>query len=165
MADVYGVTPADIAAELSGIMPDGFAVSTLPTLGQVTSFITAMDLAVAVAVQNASGAVPSATDRLAPLAKRVIIDRVKALVIRVVYGGNDIERVDAAAAPYERSAAVALKSITDLETQAAGAGEPANRVISSATPTRELLVTDDDLGLPPHRAGWSSSYPDRGSRW
>ena len=37
MAEVYGVTPADIAAELPGLFPGGFSVSTKPTLAQVTS--------------------------------------------------------------------------------------------------------------------------------
>jgi hypothetical protein len=65
MADVYGVTPADIAAELPGIFLGGFSVSTKPTDAQVTSLITAADLTVAISVQDASGTLPTAGDRLA----------------------------------------------------------------------------------------------------
>jgi hypothetical protein len=157
MADVYGVTPADIAAELPGLFAGGFSVSTVPTLAQVTSFITAADLAVAIAVEDASGSTPTAGDRLAPLAKRVIIDRVKAQVIRVVYTGNAPADVEAAAQPYEMLARDALKALVTLDTQAAGTGEAPNRVLSSATPTRDLLVTDEDLGPAPHR--YDAAYP------
>ena len=148
MADVYGVVPADIAAELPGLFLAGFTTTTVPTLAQVTSFITAADLTVAVAVQNASGTIPLATDRLAPLAKRVIIERVKAQVIRVVYTGNAIADVAAAAQPYEDLARTMLASITSLQTQATGVGDPPNRVVSSSTVvSRDLLVDDSDLGL------------------
>lgn len=147
MADTYGVTPADIAAELPGIFPGGFTVSTKPTLAQVTSMITAADLMVTVAVQNASGSLPNTADRLAPLAKRVIIEQVKGQVVRVVYAGNAPADVASAAAPYETLAKTMLTSITDLQTQAVGVGDPPNRVVSSSiVPTRELLVADTDLG-------------------
>lgn len=148
MPDTYGVTAADIAAELPGLFPGGFTTTTKPTLAQVTSYITAADLWVSLSIQNASGSVPAASDRLAPLAKRVIVERVKGQVIRDVYTGNDIERVNAAAAPFERAARESLKAITDLQTQATGVGDPPNRVVSSSTtPTRDLMVLDEDLGL------------------
>ena len=41
-----------------------------------------------------------------------------------------------------------LKSITDLQTQAAGIGLPASSVgTSSAIPTRDLVIEDEDLEL------------------
>ena len=146
MADTYGVAPADIAAELPGLFPGGFGVSTVPTAAQVVSFISAVDLAVTIAIENAAGAVPSAADRLAPLAKRVIIDRVKGQVMRIVYAGLAPADINAGAQPYEDAARLALESITSLTTQATGIGDPPNRVISSnTTPSRALLVEDRDL--------------------
>jgi hypothetical protein len=151
MADTYGVTPADIAAELPGLFPGGFSVSTVPTLAQVTSFITVADLRVTIAIQNASGALPAASDRLAPLAKRAIIERVKGQIIRIVYTGNAPADVESAARPYEDLAKDALAALTDLETQAAGAGDPPNRMVTSSTvPSRDLLIDDDVLGPAPH---------------
>jgi hypothetical protein len=153
--DTYGVVPADIAAELPGLFPTGFSTTTVPTAAQVVSFITAVDLAVTIAVQDASGAVPLVSDRVTPLAKRVIIERVKAMVIRVVYTGNAPAEVEQAARPYED-----LAKLT-LSTQAAGLGAPASRLITSSTAaTRDLLVFDDELGRAPHGSG--SLYADRG---
>lgn len=151
MADTYGVTPADIAAELPGLFPGGFTAGTVPTLAQVTSLISDADLRVTIAVQNASGAVPAATDRLARLAKRAIVERVKGQVIRIVYTGNAPADVAAAAKPYEDLAKDYLASLTDLETQAAGVGDPPNRMITSSTiPERDLLLDDAVLGPAPH---------------
>jgi hypothetical protein len=152
VADVYGIVPADIEAELTALFPAGFTPTTKPTAGQVASFIAQEDLKVAIAVQNASGTVPSSSDRLAPLAKMVIVYRVVARVLRIVYAAQAPERVDAAASPYDALARDAQKSITDLQTQATGVGDPPNRVVSSSTvPERDLLVSDDDLGL----RGWT----------
>ena len=54
--------------------------------------------------------------------------------------------IEAGAAPYETAARMALTAITDLTTQAAGVGDPPNRVLSSSTvPVRDLLVYDEDL--------------------
>lgn len=148
MADTYGVTPADIAAELPGPFPGGFTVSSKPTLAQVQSFITAADLMVTIAVQNAAGSIPNTADRLAPLAKRVIIEQVKGQVIRLVYAGSAPGDLAAAAKPYEDLAAAMLKSITALQTQAVGAGLPASRVgTSSPVPLRDLVIDDEDLEL------------------
>lgn len=146
MADVYGVTPTDIAGELPAIFVGSSPASSTLTPTQLADFITQADLSITIAILNASGAEPSSSDRVAPLAKRYIIDRVKAQVIRIVYTGNAPADVDAAAKPYEMAARDALASITALETQAAGAGEPAAHVRSSSTtPTRDLIICDSDL--------------------
>lgn len=147
MADTYGVTADDIANELPGAFPSGISVATRPSSRQVESLISDADLAVSIAVENASGMAPASSDRLARLARRVVIEKVKAQVLRIIYTSNDPAQVDAAAAPYELAAKDALASITALTTQATGTGEPPSRVItSSTTPERELLICDVDLG-------------------
>lgn len=155
MADVYGVTPADVAEEVRNLFPHGFAASTIPSLAQVVTFITAADLEVAIAVGNAAGATPASSDRVAPLAKQVILNRVVARVLRIVYTGNAPSEVAALVGGYDAAAKSALDAITVLQTQAAGAGtEPAAHVVSSSTvPSRDLLVCDSDLGRPPYRYG------------
>jgi hypothetical protein len=159
MADTYGVTPADVAAEMKNLFPAGFAASTTPTLAQVQSFIAVADLAVSIAVEVASAVAPQASDRIALLAKNVIVNRAAARVLRVVYMGNAPSEVAALVAGYDDAAKVALDGITALGTQAAGAGTPEVHVLtSSPMPDRDLLICDSDLGPPPSR--YSSS--DRG---
>lgn len=152
MPDVYGVVPADVAAELPGLFPGGFAVSTVPTLGQVASFIAVADLKLSLVIQNAAGIAPASDDRAVPLAKRTIIERVKAQVIRIVYTGNAPEQVDQAARPYEDLANEGYLALAKLTTQAVGTGETPNRMhTSDVVPVRDLLVSDCELGLPPVR--------------
>src|SRR4051812_27297037 len=100
MADTYGVVAADVATELGRLFPGGFAVSTAPTLAQVTSFITTADVVITLRVKDSTGVVPEAADAAAPLAKRYIIEWVKGQVMRVVYTGNDPRDVDGAAKPF-----------------------------------------------------------------
>lgn len=150
MADTYGVRPEDIGAELLALFPAGISAATRPSFNQVTTFISDADLAVSIAIENASGIAPQATDRVAPLARRVVIDRVKAQVIRIIFTNNDPASVNAAASPYELSAKDALLAITELTTQATGIGEPQNRMLTSPTmATRDLIICDDDLGSMP----------------
>lgn len=154
MADTYGVMAADIAAELPGLYPGGFDASTKPTLAQVTAFIAVEDLQVTVAVQNASGATPAGSDRMAPVAKQTVIYRVVARVLRLVYAGNAPQDVNAAAGPYDVLARDALASITALDAQSAGAGEPVNRImVGNTVPTRDLIVQDEDLNPGPSGPG------------
>jgi hypothetical protein len=154
MADTYGVTPADVAAELHNLFPHGFAASTTPSLAQVAAFIAVADLAVTIPVENAAGVAPQASDRIALLAKDIIKNTVIARVLRVVYTGNAPGEVAALTAGYTDAAQTALDAITALGTQAAGAGTPAQHVYTSnPVPCRDLLVCDSDLGRPPYRYG------------
>jgi hypothetical protein len=158
MADTYGVTPADVAAELPGLFPGGFTVNTVPTLAQVTTWISVADLTVTIAVQDVAAALPAAGDRIAPLAKRVIIETVKAQVLRVVYAALSPQDIAAGAKPYQDLAAGTMAAIAALGAQAAGAGDPVNKVRAS-TPgdlTRDLIVQDVDLN--PGPAGHGSGY-------
>lgn len=146
MADVYGVTPANIAAELPGLFPGGFTAGTIPAVAQVIGWITAADTIISMQVQDITGAVPAAADKAAVLAKRYIIEWVKAQVIRAAFVGNDPLSVKAAADPYDIVAIAYLEGLVALGAQAAGSGEAASRVVVPYTiPQRDLLITDAQL--------------------
>lgn len=149
MANTYGVTPADIAAELPGIFPGGFSATTLPNDALVASFIAAADLAVTLKLKDITGSVPAATDAAAPLAKRYVIESAKAAVLRVAYAGRDPLQIATVVSPYDLLAKTALDSLLLLDSQAVGTGEAASRVMTSlgasGLPTRDLMITDCDL--------------------
>lgn len=158
MANTYGVTPADVAAELPGLFPGGFTVNTTPTLAKVQEWIDTADLRVTIRVQDVAAAIPLSSDRIAPLAKRAIIDQVISQVLRIIYTANAPQDVQNAIKPYLDSSAAQLASIEILGAQAAGTGEPVNRLRAS-TPgdlTRDLIVQDVDLN--PGPAGHGSGY-------
>jgi hypothetical protein len=85
MADTYGVTPEDVGNELISLFPDGFAVSTKPTVDQVAGFITDADAVVTLHVSRAMGETDLLTAATVRLARRYIIDAVKAQVMRILY--------------------------------------------------------------------------------
>jgi hypothetical protein len=144
--DTYGVVPSDIAQELPGLFPTGFDATTIPTEGAVAGWITTADTIVSLRVTDVTGTNPALSDKAAVLAKRYIVDWVKEQVIRTVYTGNDVNRVEAAAKPFAVSAAALLKSIEDLGAQAVGTGEAAPRTrVASLLPQRDLVVTDSML--------------------
>lgn len=152
MADTYGVTAADIAAELPGIFPGGFSASTKPSDTLVESWISDADVVVGLKVQDIAGQPGASTDKAAVLAKRWIKETVKGQAVRAAYAGNDPLAVKAAAEPYENSAAFTWDAIIALDSQIIGTGEAASRVGVPYTSTqRELLVTDaqldDDAGF------------------
>jgi hypothetical protein len=84
MADTYGVTPEDVGDELPSLFPDGFAVSTKPTVDQVAGFITDADAVVTLHVSRAMGETDLLTAATVRLARRYIIDAVKAQVMRIL---------------------------------------------------------------------------------
>lgn len=146
MPDIYGVTPADIAAELPGLFPGGFTVNTKPTLAQVTALITTADTIISMRVEDITGAVPAAADKAAVLAKRYIVEWVKAQVVRIVYAGNDPAQVRQAAEAYEVNATSTSEALVALGAQAAGTGEASSRVaVPYTTPQRELIIRDEQL--------------------
>ncbi len=147
MADTYGVTADNVAAELQSLFPNGFTTVSNPPDTLVTSWIAAHDVVVTLVVQRAAAVVPAATDQAAPLAKRYIIAAVEAQVVRAVYAGNDPERVAAAAKAYQDQADFLLEEIRKLGSQMTGTGQVSNRVrVPDMTAPRDLLVTDDVLG-------------------
>lgn len=149
MADTYGVLPADIAAELPGIFPGGFSATTLPSDTLVANFIAGADLAVTLKLRDTTGTTPLVTDAAAPLAKRYIIEIVKAQVLRVAYAGRDPIQVDTVVKPYELLAKTSLDMLATLDAQAVGTGDASSRVMTSlgasGLPSRDLLITDADL--------------------
>lgn len=161
MPNTYGVTPADIAAELSGLYPDGFGAGTKPTAAKVQEYIDVADLEVSIAIGNSAGAPPATDDRVAPLARQVIINRVVARVMRVVYTGNTPAEVAQLLAPYVEGAKGALQALIDLRTQAVGTGETAPLVTVGETPDRDLIVQDADL-QPGSSMAHGYLYRDRG---
>jgi hypothetical protein len=125
MADTYGVTPEDVGDELISLFPDGFAVSTKPTVDQVAGFITDADAVVTLHVSRAMGETELLTAATVRLARRYIIDAVKAQVMRIVWQMNDPRDIDAAAKPYETLAMAMLDRID---------GEPVKTVPVAALP-------------------------------
>jgi hypothetical protein len=125
MADTYGVTPEDVGNELPSLFPDGFAASTKPTLDQVAGFITDADSVVTLHISRAIGETDLLTATSVRLARRYIIDAVKAQVMRILYAMNDPRDVDAAAAPYEKLATAMLDRID---------AEPAKTIPAAALP-------------------------------
>lgn len=149
MADVYGVTPADIAAELPGMYPGGFTANTKPTLATVTTLISEADTIAQLRIQKVTGeAAADPAAKSAPLARRYIKASVKAEVVRIAYAGNDPRQVAEVAAPYERTAEFVLGEIDELGEQAQDAvGVPASRVRGTdGANVRDLLVSDETLG-------------------
>jgi hypothetical protein len=157
VADTYGVTPADVAAELPGIFPGGFTATTLPSDALVADFIAAADLAVTLKLKDTTGGAPAATDAAAKLAKRYVIESAKAQVLRVAYAGaippTSTSRWRRTSCSRRRSS---MRSHCS-DSQAIGTGDAAPRVTTSlgasGLPTRDLLITDCDLD--PSSAGGS----------
>lgn len=148
MADVYGVTPEDIAAELRGLFPHSFDIDTIPTEAQVIDFISTADDIVRLHLIDTTGGVPALTDAAARLAKTYIRAWVVAQVMRVVYAGNDASAVDLASRPYSDTAKMVLKELDDMGLQAIGTGAASAQVAVAYTlPNRELMVTDDELDM------------------
>lgn len=144
MPGTYEVEAADVAAELPGIRPV-FSPATKPTQAQVEEWILTADTIVEARIERNTGAQSVATDRVAALARRYIIDYTKARVLEVVYSGEDPTSMRVAVEPYLRNAADMLDAIDTLGTAAAGADPaPFQRVFGGMT-ERAFLVDDDDL--------------------
>jgi hypothetical protein len=143
VADIYGVAPQDVASELPGLFPGGFDSLTIPAVATVVNWISTADTIVSLYVTDITGVNPAVTDKAAILAKRYIIEWVKGQVIRTVYTGNDIARVEAAAAPYAVSAQALLDALEQMGAQAVGIGEASPRVrVSALLPDRDLVLSD-----------------------
>jgi hypothetical protein len=130
VADVYGVTAADVAAELPGMYPTGFSGATKPTLTTVNTLISEADAIISLRVQKATGeAAADPAAKSAPLARRFIKSWVKGEVTRIAYAGNAPGMVNEAAAPYEKTAEFTLEEIDTMGEQAQDStGLPTSRV-------------------------------------
>ena len=109
MADTYSVIPSEIASELPALFPGGFSSTSTPSDEAVTSLISTADAIVSFRIDESVGlADDPAAEPNAVLARRFIIDWVKARVIRIVYTGRDPIATNAAAAPFETSSDTTL---------------------------------------------------------
>lgn len=148
MADIYGVVPDDIAAELRGLFPFGFDVDTVPTDAQVTAWISVADTIVSLHLIDSAGQQPALTDAAASLVQSYIREWVKNQVIRTVYAGQDAVQVAQASKPYSDSAKEILAALDEMGSQAVGLGTESPRIgVAYTLPQRDLLVTDDEMGL------------------
>jgi hypothetical protein len=147
VADTYGVVHGDVSAELPGLFSGGFTANTKPAATQVTSLISTADTIITLKVLDVAGSTPSVTDKASALAKRYIVEWVKAQVVRIAYVGNDATAVKQAVDPYETNAAAMMAAIEQLGAQAEGDGTAvASRIRTgdqSRTTTQRALVVDD----------------------
>lgn len=144
----YGVTTAQVAAEVPALVPGGdFSASTTPAKTLVQTWIDTADAIVTLKVQQVAGVAPQTTDVAATLATRFIVAWALAWVMRTVYAGNDPAQVKAAADQYQLPADALLAQLDALGLQAAGAGETPSLVRGvDASLARDLVITDADLG-------------------
>jgi hypothetical protein len=109
MADTYGVLASDIASEMPALFPNGFSPTSTPSDEKVASLISTADAIATFRIGETVGlGTTPATDPNAVLARRYIIEWVKAQVWRIVYAGKDPIVVNAAVAPSELAASETL---------------------------------------------------------
>jgi hypothetical protein len=123
MPDIYGVTPADVAAEMPELFPEGFTASTRPASAQVAQWVSVADTVVYLRVFAVTGETPAPSDTAAKIAKQYIIEWTKAKVYEAIYAGRADEEVRRVTDPYFDAAATLLEAIADLGEQATGTGE------------------------------------------
>lgn len=145
MANTYGVTPADVAAELPGLFPDGFSVGSLPTLAHVQASIDTADAIVTMKVLDVTGVAPQVADKAALLAKEYVIARAVARTLAVVYAGRVGPGEINPAAGYFAAATELLNGIALLGEQATGLGTVAPTIGVAMSDARELLISDAEL--------------------
>ena len=143
---VYGVTVADIAAELPSLFATGFSAATKPTAAQVLAWIEIADQVIQLHVRDVTGVTPALTDAAAGLAKEFVVNRVIGKIMRAIYAGRAPEQVQSAAAGYYAAAKELYDAITELGSQAAGTGAPSpNVAVPTGLPVRDLIVSDAEL--------------------
>lgn len=151
MPGLYGVSAADIAAEMPALFPvtvanpNGFGATTKPSEAKVNEWITAADVIAQLRVEASSGAPADPAAKAAPLAKQYIREYVKAQVIRTVYAGQDPRDVDEAAAAFESDRDRLYDDLGKLGSQLEGQGPSVARVRGKVS-DRELLIGDAQLG-------------------
>jgi hypothetical protein len=159
MADTYGVTATNIAAEIPALFPTGFSAASKPAQSLVESWISTADVKVQLAILIDVGTPPSLSDKAALLAKRFIITYALANVMRVVYAGRQPQDVVAAVKPYADEAIALYGDLVALGKNAIGDGTTDQSRVRGdmgmgAYPDRELMITDDQLdGYDIPRAG------------
>lgn len=152
MPGLYGVTAADVAAEMPALFPidathpNGFSAATRPTQAKVDEWITAADAIAELKVVASSGAAADPAAKAAPIVKAFIREYVKAQVIRAVYAGNDPRDVDEAARAFEQERDRLRGDLSDLGSQLEGVVASSVPRVRGRVADRELLVGDAQLG-------------------
>jgi hypothetical protein len=144
VANTYDVTPAAVASELPGLYPGGFSATSTPTDAKVQELIDEADTVVTLRITDDVGASPALSDKAAKVAKRFIINYVKAQVILLLYVGKDPAYVASIAQPYIDSATRLLEYIDKLGSQAIGTGESSAATMGHMT-SRPLILESWDL--------------------
>jgi hypothetical protein len=161
MADTYGVTATNIAAEIPALFPTGFSAASKPAQSLVESWISTADVKVQLAILIDVGTPPTVSDKAALLAKRFITNYALANVMRVVYAGRQPQDVQAAAKPYADEATALYGDLCALGKNAVGDGTADESHVrgnmgNGAFPDRELLISDHQLDgdRNPRRGHW-----------
>jgi hypothetical protein len=153
MANAYGVSAADIAAELPSLFSVGFTQATKPTAATVEAWITDADTFIDTVVAAVTAVVPEYTETASRLAKRYILDEVVVRVYRAVYAGKAAP-ADIAALVKDLGGATILKQIQELPALAASLTAAATEALEASQPAvavpyitapRDLLIDDTDL--------------------
>lgn len=147
MADIYGVTPEDVAAEMPVLFKTGtFTAADRPNRDTVIGWISDADTFIDLVVIDVTGVAPQVADKAARLAKRYIIANVKDRVIEAVSIGSRMTVSDLTLLRQNSSAKELLQAIRDLGEQAVGTGDAAPRVaVPYTTAPRDLLIDTTDL--------------------
>lgn len=152
MPGLYGVSAADVAAEMpalfpiDGTHPNGFSATTKPTEAKVNDWILAADALAELRVVNASGQAADPNAKAAPLIKQYIREYTKAQVIRAVYAGQDPDDVDNAARSFEAERDRIYDDLGLMGSQLEGVAAVAIARVRGKVSDRELLVRDSDIG-------------------
>lgn len=178
MADVYGVTPEDVSAEMPGLFPVGFTqAGPKPLRATVIGWITEADAFIDSQVTQVTAINPDLADAASRLARRYIIADVVARVYRAVYAGS-ASPADIAALVASTGGAMLLTQLQALATSeitaqlaaleeatlagprlAASMGGP-----SASIPARDLVIDDADLDGDRGPSG-TSEILDSTTRW
>lgn len=152
MPGLYGVSAADVAAEIPALFPvdathpNGFSATTKPTQAKVEEWITAADAMAELRVVSASGQAADVNAKAAPLIRQYIRNYVLAQVMRAIYAGQDPADIDDAARPYEIERDRIYDDLQLLGSQLEGPAAVSIARVRGKISDRELLVRDADIG-------------------
>jgi hypothetical protein len=154
----YGVTAADVAAELPGLFVVGFTQATKPSEAMITAWIGDADAFIDTVVTQVVAVNADLADAAARLARRYVLNDVIARVYRAVYAGK-ASPADIAALTASVDGKTILGQLQALATSEIAAqlakleesalGGPKIGVSTTGLPTRALLISDDDLDAGP----------------
>jgi hypothetical protein len=149
---LYGVSAADVAAEIpalfpiDGAHPNGFSAATKPTQAKVEDWILAADALAELKVVSASGQAADPNAKAAPLVKQYIRDYTLAQVMRAIYAGQDPGDIDDAARPYEAERDRIYDDLQLLGSQLEGPAAVSVPRVRGKVSDRELLIGDAEIG-------------------